>query len=41
MEQARAGIAGVLVVLGEPGVGKSALVRDLVSTQQRCGLRCS
>jgi hypothetical protein len=34
VEQARAGLAGVLVVLGEPGVGKSALVRDLVSAQQ-------
>jgi hypothetical protein len=29
--EARAGRAGVLVVLGEPGVGKSALVLDLVS----------
>lgn len=32
--RARAGRAGVLVVLGEPGVGKSALVLDLVSAQQ-------
>jgi len=34
VERARAGRAGVLVVLGEPGVGKSALVHDLVSAQQ-------
>ena len=27
---ARAGRAGVLVVLGDPGVGKSALLEDLV-----------
>lgn len=33
LEQARAGSAGVLVLLGEPGVGKSALMRDLVSRQ--------
>jgi DNA-binding CsgD family transcriptional regulator len=31
VERARAGRAGVLVVLGEPGVGKSALLNDLVS----------
>jgi DNA-binding CsgD family transcriptional regulator len=31
VEQARAGSAGVLVVLGEPGVGKSALLDDFVS----------
>ncbi|WP_345507619.1 helix-turn-helix transcriptional regulator [Terrabacter aeriphilus] len=29
VDQARAGIGGALVVLGEPGVGKSALLRDL------------
>jgi DNA-binding CsgD family transcriptional regulator len=34
VERARAGHAGVLVVLGEPGVGKSALVEDLVSALQ-------
>ena len=34
VERARAGRAGVLVVLGEPGIGKSALMRDLVSSQQ-------
>jgi len=34
VESARAGRAGVLVVLGEPGIGKSALVRDFVSSQQ-------
>lgn len=31
VERARTGRAGVLVVLGEPGVGKSALVEDVVS----------
>jgi DNA-binding CsgD family transcriptional regulator len=35
VEQARAGHAGVLLVLGEPGVGKSALLQDLVSAQHR------
>jgi DNA-binding CsgD family transcriptional regulator len=35
VEQARAGVAGVLVVLGEPGIGKSAVVRDLMSAQQQ------
>jgi DNA-binding CsgD family transcriptional regulator len=34
VERARAGRAGVLLVLGEPGVGKSALVDDLVLAQQ-------
>lgn len=34
VERARAGCAGVLVVVGEPGVGKSALVQDLVSAEQ-------
>ena len=34
MERARAGMAAVLVVLGEPGVGKSALLDDLVSGQR-------
>ena len=34
VEQARAGTAGVLVVLGEPGVGKSALLRDLSTAHQ-------
>ena len=33
-DQARSGQAAVLVVLGEPGVGKSALLQDLVSSQQ-------
>jgi DNA-binding CsgD family transcriptional regulator len=33
--RARAGRAGVLVVLGEPGVGKSALVLDLVVSVQQ------
>jgi len=32
---ARAGQAGVLVIRGEPGVGKSALVHDLVSAVQQ------
>jgi GTPase SAR1 family protein len=32
--RARSGQAAVLVVLGEPGVGKSALLQDLVSSQQ-------
>jgi DNA-binding CsgD family transcriptional regulator/tetratricopeptide (TPR) repeat protein len=34
VQQARAGTAAVLVVLGEPGVGKSALVSDLTTAQQ-------
>ncbi|MFI6827505.1 AAA family ATPase [Kribbella sp. NPDC050241] len=34
VERARAGRAGVLVVLGEPGVGKSALMHDLVLAQR-------
>lgn len=34
MERARSGQAAVLVVLGEPGVGKSALLQDLVVTRQ-------
>jgi hypothetical protein len=34
VERARSGQAAVLVVLGEPGVGKSALLQDLVLTQQ-------
>jgi tetratricopeptide (TPR) repeat protein len=33
VERARSGQAGVLVVLGEPGAGKSALLQDLVSAQ--------
>ena len=33
-DQARSGQAAVLAVLGEPGVGKSALLQDLVSSQQ-------
>ena len=34
VERARSGQAGVLVVLGEPGAGKSALLQDLASAQQ-------
>lgn len=34
VEQARAGSGAVLVVLGEPGVGKTALLRDLTTVQQ-------
>ncbi len=34
VEQARAGTGSVLVVLGEPGVGKTALLRDLTDLQQ-------
>lgn len=34
VEQARDGTAGALVVVGEPGVGKSALLHDLVSNQR-------
>jgi hypothetical protein len=34
VEQARAGNAGVLVVLGEPGAGKSALLNDLIAGQR-------
>ncbi len=37
VEQARAGTGAVLVVLGEPGVGKTALLRDLTTLQQRPG----
>ncbi|HEX8093155.1 helix-turn-helix transcriptional regulator [Jatrophihabitans sp.] len=37
VEQARAGTAAVLVVLGEPGVGKTVLLSDLVATQQEAG----
>jgi predicted ATPase len=33
-DHARSGQAAVLAVLGEPGVGKSALLQDLVSSQQ-------
>jgi DNA-binding CsgD family transcriptional regulator len=39
VEQARGGSAGVLVVLGEPGVGKTALVRDLVASSEASGVR--
>jgi DNA-binding CsgD family transcriptional regulator len=35
VEQARAGTAGVLVVLGEPGVGKTALLHDLTTSRQQ------
>jgi DNA-binding CsgD family transcriptional regulator len=35
VEQARAGTAAVLVVRGEPGVGKTALLRDLTTAQQQ------
>ena len=34
VEQARAGTGAVLVVLGEPGVGKTALLRDLTTAQR-------
>lgn len=34
VDRARAGRAGVLVLLGEPGIGKSALLTDLVSSLQ-------
>ena len=34
VDQARAGTGAVLVVLGEPGVGKTALLRDLTTPQQ-------
>jgi DNA-binding CsgD family transcriptional regulator len=33
VEQARAGTGSVLVLLGEPGVGKTALLRDLTTSQ--------
>ncbi len=35
VEKARAGTAGVLVVLGEPGVGKTALLHDLMTSQEQ------
>jgi DNA-binding CsgD family transcriptional regulator len=34
VEQARGGTAGVLVVVGEPGVGKTALLSDLMTAEQ-------
>lgn len=34
LDQARTGSGAVLVVLGEPGVGKTALLRDLTTPQQ-------
>jgi DNA-binding CsgD family transcriptional regulator len=34
VEQARGGTAAVLVMVGEPGVGKSALLDDLVASQR-------
>ncbi len=37
VEHARGGTADVLVLLGEPGVGKTALLQDLVGAQQRAG----
>jgi len=37
VDHARAGTADVLVLLGEPGVGKTALLHDLVSAQQGPG----
>ncbi|HET9760432.1 MAG TPA: AAA family ATPase, partial [Nocardioidaceae bacterium] len=39
VERARGGSAGVLVVLGEPGVGKTALVRDLAASSEAGGVR--
>jgi DNA-binding CsgD family transcriptional regulator len=37
VEHARGGTADVLVLLGEPGVGKTALLQDLVGAQQGAG----
>jgi DNA-binding CsgD family transcriptional regulator len=37
VEQARAGTGAVLVVLGEPGVGKTALLADLTTLQPQAG----
>jgi DNA-binding CsgD family transcriptional regulator len=34
VQQARAGTGAVLILLGEPGVGKTALLRDLTTQQQ-------
>ena len=41
VERARAGHAGVLLILGEPGVGKSALVHDLVSAAAGVRVLCT
>jgi DNA-binding CsgD family transcriptional regulator len=35
VDQARAGTGAVLVLLGEPGVGKTALLRDLATVEHR------
>ncbi len=37
VDHAQAGTADVLVLVGEPGVGKTALLRDLVAAQQGAG----
>lgn len=37
VDHARAGTADVLIVVGEPGVGKTALLRDLVTSQHEAG----
>src|SRR5687768_508435 len=39
IEDARAGRGGVLVVSGEPGIGKSALARTLASEAEARGAR--
>jgi DNA-binding CsgD family transcriptional regulator len=37
LEQARAGSGAVVVLVGEPGVGKTALLRDLTTVAQQAG----